>query len=296
VSREVYIERNFRADALAVIERANAVIAEYQAQGFRLTLRQLYYQFVARDLLANTLANYKLLGRTMKHARDAGVSDWDAVVDRTRQVNNNPSWDGPGDFLADAVAHYAEDLWAGQKYRPEVWIEKDALLGVIAGVCEELRVPYFANHGNVSQLPVRDAGLRFAEQIGQGHTPVVLYLGDHDPSGLEMDRDLQKRVNLYAETEIEVRRVALTMAQVRRHRPPPNFAKEKDANFAKYRAQFGTSECWELDALAPTVIAGLIREQILPMVDAKRWRKAEAAERRNRKRLASLAEQAGDFE
>jgi hypothetical protein len=119
---------------------------------------------------------------------------------------------------------------------------------------------------------------------------VVLYLGDHDPSGVEMDRDLQRRVNQYARTEVEVRRIALTMAQIRRYDPPPNFAKEKDANWGKYVRRFGTNECWELDALAPTVIASLIREQVTAMVNAKRWAKAARLELRHRRELAAVVD------
>ncbi len=126
-------------------------------------------------------------------------------------------------------------------------IEKDALIGVIAPVCSRLRVPYFAIRGNVSQIPIRDAGMRMAEQDRQ---VVVLYLGDHDPSGIDITRDLEERLTLYARREIEVRRIALTMNQIKRHRLPPNPAKESDANLGKYVSQFGTRECWELDALA----------------------------------------------
>jgi len=289
MSREVYIKRNFRGDTLAMINQANAIIAEYQSAGFKLTLRQLYYQFVARDLIENTPENYKLLSRTMVYARDAGESDWDAMEDRTRAVNDHASWPSPSAFLTSEVEFYAEDLWAGQKFRPEVWIEKDALLGVVAGVCTQWRVPYFSTKGNVGQLPVRDAGMRFADQVGLGLVPVGLYLGDHDPSGIEMTNDLQWRVDLYARTEIEVRRIALTMSQVRRYRPPPNFAKEKDANLGKYLREFGTEECWELDALAPNVITEIIRGEVEGMIDQKRWTAAVRREQRNRKHLIKLA-------
>ena len=90
MSCELYIERNFRGPSSVMIEQANAIIEEYQAAGFRLTLRQLYYQFVARDLIANTKENYDLLGRTMVYARDAGQSDWDAMEDRTERFGPTP--------------------------------------------------------------------------------------------------------------------------------------------------------------------------------------------------------------
>lgn len=287
--REVYIERRFRGPTRAMIAAANEIIAEYRDQGYRLTLRQLYYQHVARGLLANTMVNYRLLGRTMAMARDGGESDWDAVEDRTRYLNGHQSWRDPAAFLAAEVEYYAENPWAGQEARPEVWIEKDALLGVIQTVCDELRVPYFSTRGNLGQLPARDAGIRFERLIADGLTPVVLYLGDHDPSGIEMDHDLENRLARYSRREVEVRRLALTMAQVERYGPPANFAKERDVNLGKYLRRFGTDQCWELDALAPTVIADLIRSEVEGMIEPRAWQRALEREERSRARLRRLA-------
>ena len=156
------------------------------------------------------------------------------------------------------VDQYAEDLWADQSHRPEVWVEKDALLGVVAAACDPWRVPYFSTRGNCGQIPMRDAGLRFSATLELDQVPVVFHLADHDPTGIEMTEDVRYRLELYAGQPIRVKRIALNMAQVRRYRPPPNFAKEKDANLGKYRRQFDTDECWELDALAPNVITNLI--------------------------------------
>jgi hypothetical protein len=289
MSREVYIPRDFRGRARGIIDHANAIIEEYRARGLKVSLRQLYYQFVARAMLTNTLANYKLLGRTMVNARDAGQSDWDAVEDRTREVNFHPSWSGPQRFLREVVPQYAEDLWHSQSYRPEVWIEKEALLGVIADVCERWRVPSYAMKGNSGQLLMHEAGQRFAAQLSQGQTPVVLYLGDHDPTGIEMTNDVEKRVPLYTRSEeVVVKRLALNMSQVRRHRPPPNYAKEKDRNLAKYIEQFDTRQCWELDALPPDVIIDLIDREVERLIDQKAWAAAVRKEQRNGKLLSKL--------
>ncbi len=121
MSREVYIPKNFRGDARAMIDQGNAIIAEYQAAGFKLTLRQLYYQHVARGLFSNTLENYKLLGRTMVNARDAGESDWDAIEDRTRAVLDYAVWDNPHEFVVTESERYREDLWDGQGHRVDDW-------------------------------------------------------------------------------------------------------------------------------------------------------------------------------
>src|SRR5262249_42070832 len=95
----------------SVGEQAKNNIHEYQAQGFLLTLRQLFYQFVARGLLENLFAQYKRLGGIIRNARDAGLIDWDAIEDRTRTVNTHAFWNSPSHIISDDAEVYREDLW-----------------------------------------------------------------------------------------------------------------------------------------------------------------------------------------
>jgi hypothetical protein len=143
--KEKFIDWKPRRGSLVVVERAIAIADEYQAQGLTLTLRQLFYQFVTRTLLKNTRNAYKRLGRLVGLGRDAGLMDWNAIEDRTRTVREHSTWSRPQHILQAAARSYRVDPWESQKYRPEVWIEKDALLGVIQGVCTEYKVPYFAH-------------------------------------------------------------------------------------------------------------------------------------------------------
>jgi hypothetical protein len=285
MSMEVFIPYRPQARARAIIEQANGIIEGYLSQGFKLTLRQLFYQFGSRDLLENMVPNYKLLGRVLRNARDGGLVDWDAIEDRTREVNTHSSWESPSDIIFSAAHSYREDPWAEQQYRPEVWIEKDALLGVIEGVCTEYRVPYFAHRGNNSQTLQYEAGKRFAEYLDQGQIPLVLHLADHDPNGIDMTRDNRDRLAIYTRADVEVRRIALNLDQVQQYNPPPNFAKESDTRYDSYVAQFSTTECWELDALDPTVIADLIRTEIEELIDQDLWQEAMSNEEDSRKLL-----------
>jgi hypothetical protein len=204
-------------------------------------------------------------------------------------VNTHSAWDDPADMIRSAAYSYREELWRGQRYRPEVWIEKSALLGVIEGVCNELRVPYFATIGNASQTLLHDAGKRFAEYMDQGLIPLVFHLADHDPNGIDMTRDVRERLALYAGAPIKVRRIALNLDQVRQYNPPPNFAKETDTRYAAYVREFGTTNCWELDALSPTVIAALIRSELENLIDADHWNAAQRREQRNSGLLSHAA-------
>jgi hypothetical protein len=132
---ETFKNIRFKPATLALIEHANGIIDEYQALGFTLTLRQLFYQFVSRPGLglANTFDDYKRLGRTVTDARRDGLIDWDAIEDRTRNVRQLPIWGDPSEIVGDCANQYRQDAWASQLYRPEVWIEKDALTGVRGG-------------------------------------------------------------------------------------------------------------------------------------------------------------------
>lgn len=290
MTMELFVPRKFTRGSQLIIDTAAGIIEEYQAQGFSLTLRQLYYQFVARDLLPNKQSEYKRLGSIINDARLAGLIDWDAIEDRTRFLRSYETHFSPGDAARKVARDYIEDLWDAQPCYVEVWIEKDALIGVIEPVCGRWRVPYYACRGYSSQSEQYQAGKRLAEAAARGQEAVVLHLGDHDPSGIDMTRDNQDRLTMFADGEtIEVRRLALNMDQIRRYRPPPNPAKETDSRIAGYRQQYGTASSWELDALDPKIIDALIDSEIRHHVDEDRWASALASETANRQRLLTAA-------
>lgn len=189
---------NFRAETMAMIDQANEILQEYSAQGFTLTLRQLYYQFVARQLIANEVREYGRLGRIVVDARRAGLIDWDHIEDRTRGLMGWSFWAGPADAIHRAASSYSEDLWRHQAVRLEVWVEKAALVGVIEPACERWRVPYMAARGYASHSEIYAAGKRLARHINKRKAVAVLYLGDHDPSGLDMLQALARDMSLYA--------------------------------------------------------------------------------------------------
>jgi hypothetical protein len=288
---ECFIDKRFTRANAAVIEQANVIIADYQRQGFTLTLRQLYYQFVARALVPNTQQSYKRLGQIVNDGRLAGLIDWTAIEDRTRNVRAVPMWDSPVSILESCAEQFRVTRWDDQPCHVEVWIEKDALVGVIEPVCAEFAVPHFACRGYSSQSEQWRAGRRFRRAADHGKRVVVLHLGDHDPSGIDMTRDNEDRLGMFAgdPAMVEVRRLALNMDQVRRYRPPPNPAKETDSRAGEYKARFG-SKSWELDALDPPVIDRLIRDQLTELIDADAWDAATRREEDARHLLRATAD------
>lgn len=291
-----YVPKKFTDAHDLVIEQANIIVTEYAGQGFTLTLRQLYYQFVARAWIPNTQRDYKRLGSIVNDARLAGRIDWDAIEDRTRGLRDLSRWNDPADIIESAAQSYHEDLWKGQERRIEVWIEKDALVGVLLPTCEELDVPVLSCRGYTSQTEMWGAAMRLVRWSRAGYETLVLHFGDHDPSGIDMTRDITERLALFAEAHgqpaPEVQRIALNMDQVEEFSPPPNPAKTTDSRFEGYLREHG-SDSWELDALEPAVLAGLVREHIEAALQRDVFDKCKAHQERNRDRLERVA---GDWD
>lgn len=282
--------------ALTIINKANQIIDEYAAQGYDLTLRQLYYQFVARDLIPNKQSEYKRLGDIVNNGRLAGLIDWSRITDRTRNLRTISTWNGPQGILRASADSYKVDKWVDQSARVEVWIEKDALLGVIERVCEEMEVPYFSCRGYVSQSEMWGAAMRIVDRWKRGkQQTVILHLGDHDPSGIDMSRDILDRLALFSGRHmdaspyrvLDVRRLALNMDQVEQYGPPPNPAKTTDSRFAGYVQEHG-DESWELDALEPSVLGDLIEDAILDYRDADKWEDACARQEDQRRNIVDI--------
>ncbi len=285
---ETFIERKFSKASVELIIAANEIIKEYEEQGFTLTLRQLYYQFVSRDIIPNTMKSYKNLGSVINDGRLAGRIDWEAIEDRTRNVKKNPHWDSPADLMLSCERQFAYDKWAEQPNYVEVWIEKDALVGVIEGVCKKHDVPYFACRGYTSQSEQWRAGRRFRDAVCDEKRVVILHLGDHDPSGIDMTRDNQERLNMFTrEGEVEVKRLALNMDLVDRYNPPPNPTKLTDSRATGYIREFGKS-CWELDALSPRLISSLVESNIKMLKDDDLWDAAVAREDEVKKQFTAF--------
>jgi hypothetical protein len=301
--RVCYAPKRFSKTSREIIRRANEIIEEYRQQGLDLTLRQVYYQFVSRGWIPNNQAEYKRLGSVLNDARMAGEMDWDAICDRTRNLRSNSHWGEPSDIIQSAASSYREDLWADQKHYVEVWIEKDALVGVLEAVCPKNDVPYFSCRGYTSQSEMWSAAIRLNRAARDGRTPVVIHLGDHDPSGVDMSRDIRDRLNLFSgadldaprfdrgwePVEIDVRRIALTMPQVDHFKPPDNPAKMKDARAQAYVALYG-DKSWELDALEPRTLIGLIQKEIDSCKDQDAWNDSVARQEANRAKIARAAD------
>ncbi|EKF5406013.1 hypothetical protein OZQ55_000376 [Listeria monocytogenes] len=265
MSKIVYKEMRFRADSLALIEKVNQIIKEYHRQGYELTLRQVYYQLVANGIIENKERSYKNLGSLISNARLAGLIDWNAIVDRTRSLRGFNYETSPEDAIERLSQRYGTDPWAGQKNHVEVWVEKDALVDIVGQASNKLNVDYFSCRGYVSQSAMFRSARRLADWQLAGKDITILHLGDHDPSGIDMSRDIEERLATFGIFP-DVKRIALNMDQVDEYTPVPNPTKLSDSRAADYISQFGY-ESWELDALQPRIIDDLISGHINPLID-----------------------------
>lgn len=288
-----YQPMNISEERRRLIATCNGIIREYQDDGLVLTLRQLYYQLVSRDEIANKVQEYKRLGDVVNDARMAGLMDWSAIEDRTRNLNTQPHWGSPIDILTACASQFRMDRWANQDFYLEVWVEKEALAGVFERACRPLDVPFFCCRGYVSQSEMWGAAQRFVKHVKAGKTITILHFGDHDPSGIDMTRDIRDRLTTFighhTHPSIFIDRLALNMDQVRTYNPPENPAKTTDSRFASYAEQFGESS-WELDALNPRTLNALVREHVMSYVNEDTFGEDREAEAHARASLQTVAE------
>lgn len=289
---------NFRRSTWEIIDKANQIAEEYRNMGFNLTLRQLYYQFISIDFFPNSEKSYNKLGRIVNDARMAGQLDWNYILDRGRTAYGT-GWDQHvipehEDLIRDARWNMSVDLWEGQERRVEVWVEKQALEEVVQRAADRFRTGYFACKGYVSQSEMWAAGQRLLRVAQGGQAPLIIHLGDHDPSGIDMTRDIGERLSLFAEAPVEIKRIALNMDQIDLYNPPPNPAKITDSRFADYASKFGRSS-WELDALRPELLVELISDTIRENMDVERFKKQKKLEEELRVDFDKVADRWSDI-
>lgn len=324
-----YEPRKFSVESLQTIKTANTILEDYAAQGYDLTLRQLYYQFVSRALIENKDSEYKRLGSVINDARLAGLIDWDFITDRTRNMKENGHWDSPRDIIRACGTQFLSDKWANQSNYVEVWVEKDALVGVLEVACKPLDVPYFSCRGYTSQSEMWSAGQRLLAKVRAGKEVTVIHLGDHDPSGIDMSRDIESRLNNFTtyhrlrdwfsqhERKPAENREAwqkrgqgaldhdasanrLYVSPIRVKRVALNMDQIEQYNPPPNPAKLTDSrvtkyiaeygsQSWELDALEPAVLTTLIQDEVGQLRDDVKWHNDLRKEEVQRAKLEACA-------
>ena len=280
--------KNLRQETRHLLSEIITVVEDYHSQGFKLTLRQLYYQLVVKEILPNKQAMYAKLSKILSDARMCGQVDWDIIEDRVRVPKMHSEWDDIQDLVNSAIHSYRKNRMDGQDNYVEVWVEKDALSGVLSPITDEYHVHLMVNRGYSSVSAMHDAALRFERATNQGKDCTILYLGDHDPSGLDMIRDIRDRLCGFG-IDIQVQAIALTKQQIDQYQPPPNPAKITDPRANDYITQHGKVS-WELDALTPNVLHELLRTNLEELIDMEKYNVIISEEEEEKEKLVELAE------
>lgn len=291
--REQFVSMRLKPESIEKIQTINAILSEYQAAGYDLTIRQLYYQLVARGYIENTQKSYKRTADLVNNARLAGLIDWEMITDRGRETITPSTWDGPGQIIRQAANQFRLDPWQDQENYLEVMVEKQALEGVLVPVCNRYAVRFTANKGYCSSSTLYETGKRIAA-MHPGKTCYILYLGDHDPSGLDMTRDIKERVTMFSKSPVIVERLALNYDQVLALNPPENPAKETDARYMEYLKNYGAAS-WELDAIEPRALADLVDTAIdNKITNTDAWNKSRRLQAAMTAQLFKIADQIGE--
>ena len=288
-----YRDIHLSKDNLTRLDEVNIIIASYQAQGYRLTLRQLYYQLVSRDVIPNKVAEYAKLSNLLKEGRMAGIVDWEAIEDRLRKPDKPSCWNSPLDIMNSCVQWYRRDRMTGQPSYIEVWVEKDALSGVLKRVTEEYGINIIVNRGYSSTTAMHDAHRRFLTEMRKQNAceVKVIYIGDFDPSGQDMIRDVTDRIQEFdGSYDFTIIPIALTWDQIQEYDPPTNPAKITDPRAAKYIAQYGEYS-WEVDALPPEKLHRILRDKIGDNLDSFQYEEMIKEEIEHKNKLKELRKQ-----
>ena len=285
--KEYFRDAALSKSNLEMLDIINDVIEGQRRMGVRkMSLRQLYYQLVTSNIISNKDPEYKKIGHLLKEGRMAGIVDWDAIEDRLRKPQRPYYVTDVADAIDDTVEYYRLDRQIGQPHNLLVIVEKDALSGVLSPTTDEYMVPILVNRGYGSCTAMHDLHVLFDQDERPGK---ILYIGDHDPSGLDMIRDVKERIGEFG-TEIEIEHIALTWDQVEEFAPPPNPAKIKDPRAKNYINQFGGTS-WEVDALEPPVLVSLLEAAIEENMDMSIFRDVMKTEEEEKQTLMEMAKQ-----
>jgi len=290
-------------DQRGLLDTIVKITDEYQAKNLVLTQRQLYYQLVAKDIIPNAIEVYKRLSIFTTDARYAGLIDWDAIEDRGRKSERKSQWSGIKELIETAVRSYRRHRWDDQEYYIELFCEKQALEGVLKPIADKYHLHFGSNKGYSSSSAMYELYERVLDQIGNSKKVVILYLGDHDPSGKDMVRDIYTRIREFLiegdyaldpdvidkYERFKVHALALTMEQICEFNPPPNPAKIKDPRAKAYIKEFGEIS-WELDALTPENLVYITENGILQYIELSKYIEVIEQEQRDVKALREFGE------
>jgi hypothetical protein len=250
-----------------------------------MTVRQVFYRLVSQSVIGKTEAEYKsTVVRLLTEMRLASDIPFGWIADHTRWMRKPNTFSSMKSALLQTAEDYRRSLWDNQEVYVEVWLEKDALAGVLYEETEPWDVPLMVTRGYSSLSYLYEA----AQVIRKQRKPAYLYyFGDYDPSGVDITHNVEKRLREFApEATIHFSRVAVTEDQIRQWKLPTRPTKKTDS-----RSKGFAGESVEVDAIEPRLLRELVRGCIMRHIDPQAHRVLRQAEDRERQILVKLQEQ-----
>lgn len=268
------------------------------------TVRQVYYQAVVRGLIEKTEREYDRVQVALVKLRETGKVPWGYVVDSTRWVRQLDSWASPAAAVEAAARVYRKSIWMDAKVVPEIWLEKDALSGVVFDVTAEWDVGLYTARGYASLPFLHSAAEAIAERWRmKGKKTAIYHLGDFDPSGRDAARAIRDRLAefcidlgvTYYEGDPRVclgftfGELAVTPEQIEDLDLPLRPTKKTDSRARAFEKKYGAGGSVELDAIHPDTLRELVAtaiEEHMPRQQLEVLRTVEAEERQGLELLA----------
>jgi hypothetical protein len=272
--RARHIKRR-RATKAEVEERREKLLDIVQAMK-PMTVRQVFYQATVNGIIEKSEAGYTKVQTDLVQMRRSGVLPYGWLADNTRWQRKPRTFDSVEQALRDTAKFYRKDLWADADAYVEVWLEKDALSGVIYPITSMYDVPLMVARGYASLSFLHGA----AEHINDLTVPTYIYhLGDFDPSGVNAAEKIEETLREMArDAEIHFERLAVTPEQIVAWSLPSRPTKKTDTRARNFDSEFSV----ELDAIEPDRLRALVRDAIeehLPPEQFEILKVAEASER-----------------
>jgi hypothetical protein len=266
--------------------------------GLNISLRGLFYKLVSQNLILNYLECYQKLSNLVDDCKYGGILDWNAIkVDDARNQRIDYCVENIPDALEDTVLQYKLNRQEGQPLYIEVWCEKETLVDVLRRITDKYHIPLCIVKGRDSSTAIYNGYQRFREELAQEREVRLIYIGDFDPSGKDMIRDIEDRIRFMLDNStvdyskhycnqistleyksklpkaFKVDSIALTMNQIEKYRLPTNYAKESDRLYNWYIEKFKTKDCWEVDALDRKILTEILEEAIINLMDLDMYKK-----------------------
>ena len=263
-----------------------AAAARILAPDWPMTVRQVFYCLYGEGFIENSDRDYQRVSRILTTAREEGEIPFERIVDRSRPTYTPNVFDDCKDYLQVASNGYRKDYWRLQPIRLEIWSEKDTVMSTIEELTNELGIVVRVGRGYNSASAAHTIATDF-RLISK--PKVVLFLGDHDPSGWDIQRSIASRVKEYGGGPFEFKRVAILVGDIKRYHLPPKKIKEGDTRKHAFRARYGEdAPTVELDALPIKVLRNRLRKEIKNRMDKKLWQRAIDVEKVEQDSIRSL--------